>query len=282
MAADEPGYAFVNAAPAQRQRLESLEAWLDDGTIRILDARGLEPGRRCLEAGAGGGSIAAWLCGRVGPDGSVLATDLDVRFLRELRYPNLELRVHDLLEDDLPEGEFDLVHVRLVLSWLAEPDVALRRLVSALKPGGCLVAEELDFQSLAVAPGLDTRTRSLFSRVAEAHLAILSAQHGFDPFYGRRIAGDLSAAGLADVQAEGRTSMWRGGGPGGRMLKLTLLQLREAIVMAGLAAPADVDEIIKLCDQPRLSLVSPVTMGAWGHRPHPQPASTLDATGRLP
>lgn len=43
--------------------------------------------------------------------------------------------------------------------------------------------------------------------------------------------------------------------------------LREAIATAGLATPADVDEIIKLCDQPRLSLVSPVTMGAWGHRP---------------
>ena len=61
----------------QRQRLESLEAWLDEGTIRILVARGLEPGCRCSEAGAGGGSIAAWLCGRVSPAGSVLATDLD-------------------------------------------------------------------------------------------------------------------------------------------------------------------------------------------------------------
>ena len=63
----------------------------------------------------------------------------------------------------------------------------------ALKPGGCLVAEELGFQSFAVDPRLDARTRSVFGSVAEeAHLAILSAQHGFDPVYGRRIAGDLS------------------------------------------------------------------------------------------
>lgn len=267
MTADEPAYAFANAAPVQRQRLESLEAWLDEGTIRILDARGAGPGWRCLEAGAGGGSIAAWLCGRVGRRGSVLATDLDIRFLRELRYPNLELRVHDLLQDELPEAEFDLVHVRLVLAWLAKPGLALRRLAGALKPGGCLVAEELDFQSLAPDPRLDAKTRSAFSAVMEAHHAILSARHGFDPFYGRRVAGDLPAAGLADVRAEGRASMWQGGGPGGRVLMLTLAQLRESIIAAGLAAPADIDEIITLCNQPRLSLVSPVVMAAWGHRP---------------
>ena len=34
--------------------------------------------------------------------------------------PNLEVRVHDVLEDDLPEGRFDLVHHRLLLAWLRE------------------------------------------------------------------------------------------------------------------------------------------------------------------
>ena len=267
MTASEETYAFVNAEPLQRQRLEMLEAWLDEGTIQILDARGLEPGWRCLEAGAGGGSVAAWLCRRVRPEGSVLATDLDIRFMRELAYPNLELQIHDLLQDELPEREFDLVHVRLVLSWLAKPFLALGRLAAALKPGGCLVAEDLDFQSLAVDPHLDARTRSVFSAVAEAHLAVLSAQHGFDPFYGRRVAGDLSAAGLVEVQAEGRASLWRGGGYGGRLFMLTLMQLRESIVAAGLVPSADVDESIKLCDESRLSLVSPLTMAAWGHRP---------------
>ena len=267
MTATNLTYAFVNTEPMQRERLKMLEAWLDEGTMQVLDARGLEPGWRCLEAGAGGGSVAAWLCKRVSPEGSVLATDLDIRFLRELAFPNLELQDHDLLQDELPEREFDLIHARLLLEWLAKPDLALRRLAAALKPGGCLVVEELDFQSLAIDPHLDARTRSVFSAVADAHLAILSAQHGFDPFYGRRVAGDLSAAGLVDVQAEGRASLWHGGGYGGRLVMLTLMQLRESIVAAGLVSSADVDESIKLCEESRLSLVSPVTIAAWGHRP---------------
>ena len=171
--------------------------------------------------------------------------------------------------------------MRLVLSWLAKPDVALLRLVRALKPGGCLVAEELDFQSLAVDPRLDVRTRSVLCSVAEAHLAILSAQHGFDPFYGRRIAGDLTAAGLVDVQPEGRTCMWHGGGQGGRVLKFTLMQLRESIVAAGLAASADVDESIKLFDDPgsawlpRSRWPPGVTARQFGERPRRRSASPI-------
>ncbi len=58
MAVDQATYAFGNALAVQRQRLRSLEALLDEGTIRLLSARGVEPGSRCLEVGAGGGSIA--------------------------------------------------------------------------------------------------------------------------------------------------------------------------------------------------------------------------------
>ena len=121
MTTDDQTYAFKNALDAQRERLRTLESLFDAGSIRCLEARGVRPGWRCAEVGAGGGSIATWLCDRVGPGGSVLATDLDATVLSELAHPNLEVRVHDLMTDDLPEGEFDLVHLRLVLGWLGNP-----------------------------------------------------------------------------------------------------------------------------------------------------------------
>ena len=71
-----------------------------------------------------------------------------------------------MLEDDLPAGEFDLVHLRLLLAWLSEPQTALRRLAAALKPGGWLLAEEMDFGSVAADPHMDAGARSLFTRVA--------------------------------------------------------------------------------------------------------------------
>jgi SAM-dependent methyltransferase len=266
MTADEQTYAFDNALATQRERLATLEELFDPGTIHQLEGRGVQPGWHCLEVGAGGGSIAAWLCDRVGPGGSVVATDLDTTWLREMSRPNLEVRVHHLLEDDLPEGEFDLIHARLLLAWLHEPAEGLRRLVAALKPGGCLLAEELDFVSAVADPRMDEPRRSLFELAAAAHAAVLAERHAFDSLYGRRLAGDLEDAGLAGVGCEGRASMWRGGGPGGRIWRLTLAQLRDEIVATGLMDAADVDAAIALCDDPKLATMSPVMMAAWGHR----------------
>lgn len=38
---------------------------------------------------------------RVAPTGSVLATDLDTTVLEQIEHPNLEVREHDLLADEL-------------------------------------------------------------------------------------------------------------------------------------------------------------------------------------
>jgi SAM-dependent methyltransferase len=184
-------YAFENARAVQRERLRTLEVLLDEGTIRHLEARGVDRGWRCLEVGAGGGSIAGWLCERVGPEGSVMATDLDTTVLAELSHPNLEIKVHDVLTDGLPSGAFDLVHMRLLLAWLAEPRVALRRLTEALEPGGWLVAEEMDFASAVPDPRLHPDERDLVARAVQAHNVVLGEQHSFDPFYGRRLMGEL-------------------------------------------------------------------------------------------
>ena len=266
MTGDGQTYAFDNALAVQRERLDTLEELFDPGTIRQLEARGVAPGWRCLEVGAGGGSVAAWLGDRVAPDGSVLATDLDTKWVAELSHPNLEVRVHDVLEDDLPEGEFDLVHVRLLLAWLRDPRVGLESLIAALKPGGLLLAEEIDFVSSVPDPRMDAAPRALFERVANAHNTVLAEQHSFDPFYGRRVAGDLEDAGLTDTGSDGRAAMWRGGGPGGRIWQLSIAQLRESIIDLGLMSPTDVDAALALCDDPRMTVVSPLMMATWGRR----------------
>ncbi|WP_336500822.1 hypothetical protein [Candidatus Frankia alpina] len=49
----------------ERARLVAMASVCDPTTIRILDERGVSAGWRCLEVGAGGGSIAAWLADRV-------------------------------------------------------------------------------------------------------------------------------------------------------------------------------------------------------------------------
>ena len=115
--------------------------------------------------------------------------------------------------------------------------------------------------------GSTATRRQAFERVIAAHNAVLSRSHGFDPFFGRRLAGDLADAGLDDVGAEGRVAMWRGAADGGLIWKLTIDQLRDGMVASGGASAQDVDVALGLCDDPELAVISQVTMAAWGRRP---------------
>ena len=99
----------------ERARLRLLEEYHDPLTSSQLDAIGVGEGWRCLDVGAGGGSVTRMLAERVGSAGSVLAVDLDPRLLEELASDRVEVRRHDLMSDPLPQAAFDLVHARLLL-----------------------------------------------------------------------------------------------------------------------------------------------------------------------
>jgi SAM-dependent methyltransferase len=178
-------YVFDNAAMQTEARFRSLAAAFDPGTVRHLTEIGVTHGWNCLEIGAGSGTIAGWLCDRVGAQGHVMATDIDPQFLNSLAKTNLEVRRHDIAVDPLPEAAFDLVHVRLVLMHLPERDRVLSHIVSALKPGGWLLAEEFDSLSLQTDPAISPTEMPLkaFSAMKQ-----LMANRGVDGLYGRRLS----------------------------------------------------------------------------------------------
>src|ERR1700758_2008586 len=71
---------------AEDDRLSLLERLLDPISRRRRDK--VRPGWRCLEVGAGRGSMAVWLAEQVGPSGQVVANDLELTSLERLQLPN--------------------------------------------------------------------------------------------------------------------------------------------------------------------------------------------------
>jgi len=64
-------YALANASPHGNSHLTGLSGMFDPfSTARISESTTLA-GARCLELGAGNGSVAVWLAEQVGPDGHV-------------------------------------------------------------------------------------------------------------------------------------------------------------------------------------------------------------------
>jgi SAM-dependent methyltransferase len=254
-------YQFDHSWEEERGRLAALEEFNDPGTIGHLEALGVDEGWDCLELGAGGGSIAAWLCERVGGAGHVVATDLQTTFLEALDYPNLEVRRHDIATEEL-EGAFDLIHERAVLIHLPDRERVLDRLVAALKPDGWLLCENTDFSTF-----VDGSPYEAVRRVGSLMVGFLESASGADPNYGRRLFAALRARGLCDVGAEGRVYMIRGAHPSVDLPRLTFARVRAPLIAAGAATDEEFDEVFGLFDDPDLAVLSPVMVAAWGRRP---------------
>jgi SAM-dependent methyltransferase len=199
------GYALDNSWSKAKRRLALLEFYLDPKTKRRALALGLAHGWRCLEVGAGGGSIALWLSEQVGMEGRVVATDINPTLLEELERPNLKTRHHDILNEPLPEGDFDLVHARWILHHLPTPEIAISRMVSALRPGGWLLLEEVDFFPVHASENADYRDfmTALVNTVVKAS--------GRDCFWARALPGVVTGQGLSNVSGEGDFSLLQGG-----------------------------------------------------------------------
>ena len=103
----------------ERARLRLLQEHHDPLTVSQLDAIGVGEGWRCLDVGAGGGSVTRILAERVGSTGSVHAVERDTSLLDELASDRVEVRRLDLMSDPLPQAAFDLVHARLLLMFLS-------------------------------------------------------------------------------------------------------------------------------------------------------------------
>src|SRR5262249_40045488 len=170
----------------ERERLALLTQIADPIARRRLTDLGVGPGWRCLDVGAGDGSVARWLANRVGPEGHVVATDLNNLFLVGHGHSNLEIRGHHLLEDDLEVAHYDLVHCRAVLQHLSGPWRGLRRMVEAVRPGGWLLVEEIDVGALAAADPGHPRAAA-FDRTTRALWGTMQATGPFDPTFGRRL-----------------------------------------------------------------------------------------------
>lgn len=258
-------YSFDNDDPEAVDRHRYLETILNPFTFARLSTVGDLTGRRCLEVGAGGGSVARWLADQVGPTGHVLATDLNLRHIPAgSGYTTLQ---HNLVTEPVPDGTWDLIHARLVLIHLPEREEILARLAAALAPGGALVVEEW---AAEFTQGLILNTPSAAdAELFEAYQGTLQsvmAKRGSDPTWAARMHSTMLRAGLPDVDTAIQSRSWPGGTAGTLLAMANVLQLRQEFADAGFGDD-DIERLRVLVSDPRLVLRGHFIYSTIGRRP---------------
>ncbi|MGW3468170.1 class I SAM-dependent methyltransferase [Saccharopolyspora sp. NPDC000995] len=257
-------YLFDNAADQAQSRFSALETCYDPvsrGNLQRLDVRS---GWNCLEVGGGGGSLGAWLADTVGSTGQVLLTDIAPRVEPANRRANLTVKQHDIVNDDLPEAVFDLIHARLVLLHLPQRREVLERLITALKPGGWLVLEEFDCEATPVLTAAHPEEIDLFDKV-HSRLMHLLVEAGADTAWAQGAHAAMTDAGLEEVFSTTYAESWTGGSVGIHLHRVNTEQVEDQLIASGVA-PEDLREFWSLLDDPRFTVNSYPLVTVQGRR----------------
>ncbi|MGW7253566.1 class I SAM-dependent methyltransferase [Streptomyces sp. NPDC054834] len=245
--------------PREAERIDAAAQVYDSVTTPRLRALGAGPGRRCLEVGAGTGTLARWLLEEARVD-EVVALDRDTSALAALAGPRLKVVTADITDESLRPGGFDLIHARFVLMHLPERRRLISRLAHWLNPGGWLVLGD----AVEVPNALDTS--SAYRRTMDAMWQALKSTIGTDISSVPAYPHFLREEGLRSVAAELVCPPLVVGDPLARFWSETWGRMRPALVNTGRVDTAVIDEAMAYLASPGLAELAPGMMMAWGQR----------------
>jgi len=264
-------YVWGTTLTEQQRLLKQTELYEPEANW-LLEKLDIEASWRTVDVGCGPLGILDLLAGRVG-SGEVIGLELEPhlvdmarKLITQRHLNNVRVVQGNANTSALPQESFDLVHERLLLIVVPEPQRVVAELVRLARPGGVVALEDVDVCSWICEPPHPAWTR-LYSAFETIY-----REDGGDPYIGRRITGLLRSAGVEDVHSHvhGRIN-----GPGDfhqEQLLLFIDLFRTKIQARGLLTESELTDLSEqlrahLAD-PGTLVVSPLLFQAWGRKPH--------------
>jgi SAM-dependent methyltransferase len=259
-----------SASELERLRLQA-RVW-EPETEAWLDHFGPMTGWRCLDLGCGAMGILGPLARRVGPSGQVIGVDVDPLQLRGARafvadnkLANVEIVETDAYASSLPDGSFDLAHVRFLFAPVGRDAQLMNELWRLTKPGGIIAIQEPDAAAWGCYPPSDAWDR-LKAVILEAF-----RRGGGDFNAGRRTHAILRERGAKEVHVRAAVVALAPGHPYLRLPVQFATSLKNRILDAGLMSKSELDETIGECEEvasnPQTTGTTFVVMQVRGRKP---------------
>jgi hypothetical protein len=174
---------------------------------------------------------------------------------------NVEFRPASVTEWTEP-ATYDIVYGRFILSHLADRVAIVRRMCEALRPGGVLILEDIDFTGASSYP-----INAAYERYCQYYRAVIQKRGG-DADLGRQLYELCIDAGLSEVEVRVVHPAHGGREPEKALMLSTLVNIGDAVVAEGIATAADVAETVAaltaFTEDPRSVIGLPRVFQVWG------------------
>jgi ubiquinone/menaquinone biosynthesis C-methylase UbiE len=253
-----------------KSRLSVIADALQTTTARLIDKAEKIEGATIVDAACGGGDVCLYLAERAGPTGRVVGLDLDGEKLAIAReearargLSNVDFVEANVL-DSWPVAGADLVYARFILTHLPQPERFLERATDALRPGGHLIVEDIDYGGRFTDPDSAAITR------ADELYIEASQRNGGDPFIGRRLHRLIESAGFTRVESTLVQPFGRFGSAK-QTVRLTLAAIADRVIADEIATREEVDntllEVEAFTARPDTMISMPRIFQAFAERP---------------
>lgn len=245
----QPEKSYIIEGGAEgKKRLDVLSDVLKEHTQKLIELDGNIEGKTFLDMGTGGGNLARMVAQMVGNEGHVTAIDFDETIVDLARQQAADENITNITfhaqnaYDIQYDNEFDIVYARFLLSHLTEPARLVQKMITALKPGGRLLIEDIDFSGHYCYPA--SRDFELYLQ----YFTTASQNNGQNPDMGLSLFKLLKDAVLTNVQYDVIQPTFNKG-QGKWMAYYTMDRIKHTILQQGLASEEAIKTILHNLEQ---------------------------------